>query len=324
MKISIAMATYNGAKFLGQQLQSFVDQTLHPDEIIITDDLSTDETEEIIREFSERAPFKVFYSRNSERLGYCQNFNAALMKTTGDIVFLSDQDDVWFPEKIEHMVALAKYHKDALVLMNDARLTDEKLIELKLTKLGQIISAGIPLDSFVMGCCCAIRRELLSFCLPIPYGLRGHDNWLVRVADALDAKHVDKTILQYYRRHDSNQSEFIANKTTKLSRHLLVMRTLKRVFDGNAQKDEEFQFRQRTIFIQGMRDLMGIAPKKYRLKLSHFIDKIEKDLEEVKHRMNLRRKCFVPRCFAVMMFLIEGGYCGPYRFKALIRDLLGH
>ena len=120
MKISIAMATYNGARYLRAQLQSFVDQTRQPDELIIKDDCSTDGTETIVREFGKTAPFKVEFHRNQQNLGYCGNFNAALMRATGDLVFLSDQDDVWFPEKIEHMIGVAERHPEALVVMNDA------------------------------------------------------------------------------------------------------------------------------------------------------------------------------------------------------------
>jgi len=160
MKISIAMATYNGARYLKAQLQSFIDQTRQPDELIITDDCSTDEIETIVRDFAQTAPFKVLFSRNEQNLGYCGNFNAALMKTTGGLVFLSDQDDVWFPEKIEHMIGVAERHPEALVMMNDAALTDEALNEVGLTKMGQIRSAGISMDGFVMGCCCGIQREL--------------------------------------------------------------------------------------------------------------------------------------------------------------------
>jgi len=142
MKISIAMATYNGAQYLEAQLQSFVDQTRPPDELIITDDCSTDGTADIVYEFAKTAPFEVVFCRNEKNLGYCGNFNAALMQTTGDLVFLSDQDDVWFPEKIAYIAEVAERNPEMLVVMNDAALTDGGLNEVGLTKIGQIRSAG--------------------------------------------------------------------------------------------------------------------------------------------------------------------------------------
>jgi glycosyltransferase involved in cell wall biosynthesis len=148
------MATYNGAKYIGEQLESFLIQSRQPDEVIISDDCSTDGTWEIINSFSASAPFEVIVLRNTRNLGYSANFNSALTRTTGDLVFLSDQDDVWFPHKIEHMVSFAENNSDALLFMNDAALTDGNLNDVGLTKIGQFMSAGMSLDSFVMGCCC--------------------------------------------------------------------------------------------------------------------------------------------------------------------------
>src|SRR5690554_4347702 len=213
MKISIAMATYNGAQYIQEQLQSFVDQTRKPDELIITDDCSSDQTEAIVREFAKTAPFAVEFHRNEKNLGYCGNFNAALMKTSGDLVFLSDQDDVWFTNKIKVMVQHANENPQAMVLMNDAELTDGQLNALGLTKLGQIISGGLSSSSFVQGCCCLIRREHLKTCLPIPTEYKSHDRWLVQISEAMNSKCIVNNTLQYYRRHEENESHFIANRT---------------------------------------------------------------------------------------------------------------
>ena len=106
LRISIAMSTYNGGKYLQEQLDSFLAQTSLPDELVITDDCSTDNTLEIIQAFAAMAPFEVRWEQNEKNLGYTGNFNQALMKTTGDLVFLSDQDDVWFPEKTRAYGAL--------------------------------------------------------------------------------------------------------------------------------------------------------------------------------------------------------------------------
>jgi glycosyltransferase involved in cell wall biosynthesis len=181
VKVSIAMATYNGAAFIEEQLQSFLYQTRQPDELIITDDGSTDKTLDIIRTFAERAPFKVWWDQNEQNLGYAGNFNKALRHTTGDLVFLSDQDDVWFPEKIDTLAQRAS-ESSALVLMNNAVLTDANLNELGLTKLGQIRAAGLPNSYFVMGCCAAIKRDLLDLCLPVPKDYPAHDYWIVKFA----------------------------------------------------------------------------------------------------------------------------------------------
>ena len=109
MKISIAMATYNGARFLPEQLDSFSRQTRLPDELVVSDDGSQDETVAILEEFRARAPFVVRIVHNSERGGHAQNFGFALSHCTGDLISISDQDDVWKPEKIAWVDAIASH-----------------------------------------------------------------------------------------------------------------------------------------------------------------------------------------------------------------------
>jgi len=323
MRISIAMATYNGARYLKAQLQSFTDQTRHPDELIITDDCSTDETETIVRDFAQTAPFKVLFSRNEQNLGYCGNFNAALMKTTGGLVFLSDQDDVWFPEKIEHMVSVAERNPDALVLMNDAALTDGELNEVGLTKIGQIRSAGISMDGFVMGCCCGIRRELLDLCMPIPAGFKGHDNWIVWLAEGLGGKIVDDKVLQYYRRHESNESQFIANRTTKVTRTQAIFNSVKNVFQKDAATKARDQVDQLNIFANGVQSVIEKSPGKYHEQLAVLKEHTIQKMDTAKRRIKVRDNWLVPRVIASFKLLLHGGYQNTSGFKAILRDIIG-
>lgn len=323
MKISIAMATYNGGQYLKAQLQSFVEQTRQPDELVVTDDCSADQTEAIVRKFAATAPFKVEFHRNEKNLGYCGNFNAALMKTTGDLVFLSDQDDVWFPEKIEHMMGVAKSHPEALVVMNDAALTDGDLNEVGLTKVGQIRSAGYTLEHFMMGCCCGIRRELLDLCMPIPSGFNSHDGWLVWFADGLDAKVIESRVLQYYRRHESNESQFIVNRTVRVSRAEAFLHSVKKLFEKDGQQRAQIQVEQITLFALGIRDAIKVAPEQYQEKLDKLLSKTESRISTLKQRIEIREKWFIPRFFAAMRLFSKGGYRNTNGFKAVIRDLVG-
>lgn len=101
MRVSIAMATFNGARFLAEQLHSFTTQTRLPDELVVSDDGSSDETLAILRTFCERSPFPVNILNNDTGLhGVYHNFANALLHATGDVIFFSDQDDVWVPEKV--------------------------------------------------------------------------------------------------------------------------------------------------------------------------------------------------------------------------------
>ena len=107
--VSIIMGTYNGAKYIREQLDSILSQTYPLKEVIIQDDGSTDDTVSICREYAERYPI-VHFSQNIQNLGFNQNFQLVAMKATGDFVAFSDQDDVWFPTKIEKQVAAIGNH----------------------------------------------------------------------------------------------------------------------------------------------------------------------------------------------------------------------
>src|SRR5215470_8302349 len=99
--ISVAMCTYNGARFLAEQLGSLAAQSRLPDELVVCDDGSTDESAEIVKDFARHAPFPVRLEVNEENLGATKNFEKAIGLCRGEVIALSDQDDVWYPKKLE-------------------------------------------------------------------------------------------------------------------------------------------------------------------------------------------------------------------------------
>ncbi len=323
MRISIAMATYNGAKYLQDQLDSFVSQTRKPDELIITDDGSIDTTLQIIEEFSKTAPFEVRYSRNEKNLGYAGNFNAALMQTSGDLVFLSDQDDVWFPEKIASMAELSENHPDKLVFMNDAVLTDGELNEVGLTKLGQIHSAGLDDRAFVMGCCCAVRRELLDLCMPIPQSHTSHDAWIVGFADGLNAKMICERVFQFYRRHGSNESSFMANRTTKVTRWHVYLNVVRKSSYLNNPDGSEKHLQQLNLFLQGVVRAVDCKNSNYGKRLEALASDTQSELMRQRARIAIRSKPFFPRLASVLNYVRKGGYRQASGVKSAMRDLMG-
>lgn len=236
MKVSIAMATFNGAEYVQEQLESFLHQELLPDELVISDDGSTDSTMDIIEQFSEKAPFDVVVLKNTGERGYASNFNNALMNTKGEIVFLSDQDDVWFPNKIKNVVQVANQNEDKQFFINDCAYTDKHLKEAGFTKLQQIKAAGMNQSAFMMGCCSATRSEWLKKILPIPSGYKSHDKWINFFAETLSQKVVIEDVLQYYRRHGENVSTFIVNKTSEITKFEKLIRGLKRSFSYQRYK----------------------------------------------------------------------------------------
>jgi glycosyltransferase involved in cell wall biosynthesis len=217
MRISIAMATYNGAQHLQAQLDSFRSQTRQPDELVVCDDGSIDATLDIVERFRQKARFDVRLHRNATNLGFTKNFEKALSNCSGDVIMLSDQDDVWFPNKLDVLekVFLAKPEK--LVVVHDGQLVDEHLVWHGATKLGQILAGIGSANSLIMGALTAIQREFLSYALPIPDGIVGHDVWLHNIAQLLDTRLVINKPLQSIRRHTSNTSNWIASSVRQIS-----------------------------------------------------------------------------------------------------------
>ena len=220
------MATYNGAKYIQDQLDSFICQTRLPDEVVISDDGSADSTLHILERFKEKAPFTVIILKGRENLGVAGNFDRALRAITGELVFLSDQDDFWFQSKLETMETIAESHPEAQAIICDAAIADANLNDIGLTKLGQARSAGLSSTNFHMGCCAAFRRSLLALVLPIPRRTDkhhqivylSHDAWMIKVSEALGTKLIIEDVLQYYRRHGGNLSGSVSSRLHKANR----------------------------------------------------------------------------------------------------------
>lgn len=126
MKTSVAMCTYNGARFIVEQLLSILHQTMHVDEIVICDDGSTDETLDIIEEIQHQTSIRFIIIKNKTNFGFFRNFLQVISLCTGDIIFLSDQDDVWQSDKVEKIVNWFDVYKEKDVIFTDAQLIDDK------------------------------------------------------------------------------------------------------------------------------------------------------------------------------------------------------
>lgn len=204
--ISVCIATYNGERFIREQLDSIICQLSPDDEIIISDDGSTDRTVE----WASAAPFaNIRLVLNHGKHGYTPNFENALKAAQGDIVFLSDQDDIWERDKVEKCLGLLR---DADMVISDAVIVDENNREIfgsfflqRKTRHGLL--ANLLRFSY-LGCCMAMRREVIDRALPFPSDsqLCTHDNWLYLVGAAFYQPKVTTDRLVRYRRHGQNAS----------------------------------------------------------------------------------------------------------------------
>lgn len=216
MKISIALATYNGARFLREQLESFAAQSLLPDELVVSDDGSTDGTTEILEEFARSAPFKLNVHRNPDRLGFSRNFEAAIARCTGDILFLSDQDDVWFAGKIE-TVCRAFDAPGVQAVLSGQIVTDGDLKHRGITMLANARAFGMGVDRLVSGCATALRRTWAEMLLPMPAeaddyfegGYLAYDRWINELSVLLGVRAFVEKPLQFFRRYGDNTSQSI-------------------------------------------------------------------------------------------------------------------
>jgi glycosyltransferase involved in cell wall biosynthesis len=202
-RVSIAMATYNGGAFLAEQLRSFADQRRPPDELVICDDGSTDDTIALARGFAATSSFRVRVEQNSERLGYSRNFEKAISLCSGDLICFSDQDDSWFEDKISAVEAEFGQHRGVMAVVNDQAIAERGLIDSGVTVFGNTNRLGFPISYLTAGCCTTIRRELLPILLPFPAEI-AYDQWIGFMSDLLGVKRLLPVPLQIYRRHGAN------------------------------------------------------------------------------------------------------------------------
>lgn len=220
MKLSVAMCTYDGAAYLLEQLESIAAQTRPPDELIICDDRSHDETAEIVREFAARASFPVRLQINEHKLGSTKNFERAIRLCAGEVIALSDQDDVWLPEKLARLEAVFIAKPQVGLVFSDGEIVDEKLhpagerlwqrIGLNRPALERIRRGGaleVLLPGWtVTGATMAVRSAFRDFFLPIPDDLALiHDGWIAAAVAALAEVEPVAECLILYRQHQRQQ-----------------------------------------------------------------------------------------------------------------------
>lgn len=238
--VSVAMATYNGERYLEEQLDSILSQTLKPSEIIVCDDQSTDGTRKILDRYQQEGFLKYFV--NDERLGFIGNFKRAVSLTTPDnYIALSDQDDIWLPGKIQAAADLLlkiEGTKRPAMVYSDLVLVDEEKNLLNNSfrnELGQGVYAHcldtLLFGSFVNGCTMLMNSNMRNYFSSIPeHGALNHDTWMTLIAYTFGEVAVVPDSLILYRKHRNNATD-VGNfhKTGRFSRLLTeVLRSFKK------------------------------------------------------------------------------------------------
>jgi glycosyltransferase involved in cell wall biosynthesis len=215
VKVSIALCTYNGEKFLKAQIDSYLRQTYLPDELIVCDDNSQDNTVALLEELKKTAPFHVSIFRNKSNLGVIRNFEKAIEMCSGDIIFLSDQDDIWRNDKIEICLENFENHHGSLMVFSNGDLIDEsgELLNSTLweewkfspevrrlwSDNNKAFDSLIRNDNKITGATAAIRSDLKKHIFPfnVPKGF-WHDSWLgIYASKEGGLFYIEDSLIQY-------------------------------------------------------------------------------------------------------------------------------
>jgi len=216
--VSIAMATYQGERYLPRQLQTLAEQTLAPTELVVRDDGSTDRTVEILHAFAAGAPFPVTVLAGEERLGYAQNFVAASQRCTGDLVFFADQDDEWRPAKLEVVAdACAGLGLDApRALFHDFALMGADGAELAPSAYAVLEQRGLSRAVALKGCTLAVTRAFVGLWgWPPADTTISHDFWVALLATAFGQRTNLDAVLIDHRLHDSQASGWVPDDSSR-------------------------------------------------------------------------------------------------------------
>lgn len=249
MRISVAMATYNGARFIIEQLDSVRLQSLSVDQVILRDDGSADGTVEIVKEYLDiygLAPaWKI--TQNEKRLGYADNFRTAVEETDGDYVFFCDQDDIWEPDRVEKMVAQMEQHREIQVLGSefvpftvdpDAPFVSRSVLR-SFRGDGSLEHVNwSPAHIFIgsEGCTMCLRREFLEETRKYWYPGWAHDEYAWKLALCLDGCYILHSVTLRRRMHSGNVSK---RKMRDLDKRIAFFRELQKSHEMTLRFAEE-------------------------------------------------------------------------------------
>ena len=275
-QIDVLLATYNGEKYLKEQIESILNQTYKNIRLIISDDCSKDGTVEIIKEYQQNDNRVILYEQ-PKNLGYVKNFEFLLTKVENEIYMLSDQDDVWKKEKIEKTYNKLK-QDNADMVYTDVEIVDSNLKQIypsfnKFMKLERKIKKTSGLErqylyNCVTGCTVMSKKKFIEKMLPFPTNSKYliHDMWMGIIVEMYGkVAYLDETTV-HYRQHGNNQvgTEKISHGFTKFEdvRNLFINVKLG-VFTGYVENNDRFleQFREKNQ--KALKYYQNIKDKKY-------------------------------------------------------------
>lgn len=235
MKVSVVIATYNGEKYILEQLNSIKNQTVQPDEVLIADDCSTDDTYHIISDYifsNKLSKWKLI--KNDTNMGWRKNFMQLFSIAKNDIIFCCDQDDIWFENKIEEMLNAINTNSNIKVLASDYKLKYENGGKIHKEKFineekGELIKKTFNGKSFGVykpGCTMCFKKEILPTLKKIWYDGLAHDALLWLYGMLTDSMYIINKPLIIFRRHENNNTP--SNNKDKKTRSSIMLNGYKK------------------------------------------------------------------------------------------------
>lgn len=320
--ISIALATYNGEKYINDQLNSFAKQSLLPDELIVSDDGSKDKTLYIVKKFAQTAPFAVKIVKNFNH-GIIGNFANAVENSSGDIIFFSDQDDVWFPNKLETYANTFKNNPSVGLIFSDLMVTNADLISqnkglysnktknrAKLYKSNKDLPFEdlIAVKTFVNGATMAFKSNLKKYLLPIPNTSYIHDGWTAAIASAISDTILLPDAFSFYRQHLGNAVGYKG--------FAFKIRLKKAVKENKLRKQDELTF------LRAVSKRLEKFPNLVSRNKASFLDKKISILSE---QVNLYSYNRFYRAFIILKYFLNGTYYKYFQnIKSFVTDFLAY
>lgn len=236
MKLSVALTTYNGAKYIEEQLRSILDQTRQVDEVVIVDDVSGDDTVSVIKKFISDHDLKNWICVvNETNLGFRENFRKAIDLTTGDIVFLCDQDDIWIKDRVEVMSAIMEKQSEIGVLSTNYRMFDDpNEIYGAITSETTVHAKIIPFNKHTLylrslGCAMCFKKEFYNYVKQFWTHNWAHDTFLWSISLLLSKGYSTEYCSLYHRVHDE---QFSGHKNHEKDKRIaLLNRTIQNQSD---------------------------------------------------------------------------------------------
>lgn len=297
-RVSVVMCTYNGARYVEDQLRSILGQTVPPDELIVCDDRSTDDTVAVVRSTLARAPFGWQLHLNEHNLGAAQNFGNAVQRAVHEIVVLADQDDIWRPDKIREISATFDGMPELLMAFSNGRVVDEAGDDLgydlwssclfdrprqRLARDGKLLDVLLR-NNVVTGASMAFSRTLVPLVCPIPEEWL-HDEWIALVAASLGRTSCIATPLIEYRAHTAQQ---VGAERFSIARQI---RTAKKL---SSRYDREYRR-----FLRLRERIDGIASDEVKARIDAKV--------EYQRRLAIARST-IERVYTTTMLLAQGAH----------------